>query len=254
MLKSLYLFARSVSLYFRFPYACYRGVYESFAAAEVAAPRSKKLGYDHPDLAQEYRQDFSRYIGYYDYPVLLWLKKILQPQSQVFDFGGNIGTHFYGYERYLTYPEALTWLVCELPEIIKAGEALAQEEQRPELRFTQNLSAADGTDIFLASGSVQYVQDLSQELIALHNPPQHLLINRIPLCEGATFTTLQNGGLVSYPVQVSNREGFIQSLQAIGYELVDFWRNPAEPVAVPFHPEFNSLCFSGLYMRKLPQG
>lgn len=253
MIKSFYQFVRSISLYVRFPYACYRGIFKSFKEAEAAIPKSKKAGYDHPDLAEEYRQEFERYIGYYDYPVLLWLEKIIQAGSHIFDFGGNVGTHFYGYERYLDYPDKLTWTVCELPEIIKAGEMIAKAEQRPELRFTANLADAEGADIFLASGSVQYVQNLSEQLIALTKLPQHLLINRTPLCEGPSFITLQNGGLVAYPVQVSNREKFIQSLQSIGYEMVDYWQNHSEPVAIPFHPEFTTLCFSGLYMRQVPK-
>jgi putative methyltransferase (TIGR04325 family) len=214
---AFYQFCRSVSLYLRFPYACYRGIYENFETAEAAVPKSKKLGYDHPDLAQAYLEEFGSYIGYYDYPVLLWLQKLIKDGINVFDFGGNIGTHFYGYERYLSYPSHLSWTVCELPEIIKAGETLAAKQGRSELEFTTKFSKANGADIFLASGVIQYVKDLSEKLAELNNPPQHLLINRIPLCEGQTFVTLQNGGMVAYPVQVSNRKQFIQSLENIGY-------------------------------------
>jgi putative methyltransferase (TIGR04325 family) len=249
---SLFQFVRSVSLSWRFPYGCYRGQYRSFAEALAAAPKSKKLGYNHADLAQEYRDQFSRYIGYYDYPVLMWLKDLLREGSQVFDYGGNIGTHFYGYETRLTYPQQLTWVVCELPEIVKAGQALAQEQQRPELHFTTEFAKAEGVDIFMTSGTVQYIeQSIIEQLAGLTVKPQHLFFNRMPLCEGESFVSLQNGGLVSYPLQVRNRQAFVDSLCALGYELMDEWTIYSEPVAVPFHPEFTTLYFSGLYLRKV---
>lgn len=116
------------------------------------------MGYDYAEVAREYRNQFAYYIGYYDYPVLMWLKDLLQDGTQVFDFGGNVGTHFYGYETRLTYPSGLTWRVCELPELVNVGEKLAVEQQRSEIYFTTDFAKASGADIFLASGSVQYME------------------------------------------------------------------------------------------------
>jgi putative methyltransferase (TIGR04325 family) len=253
MLRSLIQYLRSVLLYIRFPteagYTGYRGIFNSFDEAIAAAPKTKKIGYNNPDLAAEYRDTFAIEIGFYDYPMLLWLKDLLHNGCRIFDFGGNIGTHFYRYEQYLKYPDDLTWTICELPEIIKAGETLAKQKNRLSLRFTDQFEQADGANIFIASGSVQYVDSLARLLENLPVKPQHILINRIPLCQGKPFVTLQNGGLVFYPVYVFNKPDFIQSICQLGYKLVDSWQDHSERCAIPFHPEFTSLTFSGLYFK-----
>lgn len=243
---------RSAYWYWRFPgecYGCYRGIFETFEQAMTVIPKNRKVGYDHSDLAKEYKTSLSKEVGSYDYPMLFWLKDLLKEACTIFDFGGNIGTHFYSYKRYLNYPQNLRWIVCDLPEIIKAGEDLAKQENSTDLSFTTSFEEADKIDIFMASGSLQYIEPVSISLSRLHDKPKHLLINRLPLCNGETFVTLQNGGLVFYPLYVYNRDEFVDSICKIGYEMVDSWKDRSEPCAVPFHPEFNSLTFNGLYFK-----
>jgi putative methyltransferase (TIGR04325 family) len=73
-----------------------------------------------------------------------------------------------------------------------------------------------------------------------------VLVNRLPLYDGPRFVTLQNGGPVFYPQYVFNRDEFIASVGAAGYELVDSWDNMA-PAVVPFHAK--SFQHQGLYFR-----
>jgi len=246
-------FIRSVYWYYRFPtaYASYRGVFETFEQAIANIPKRRKAGYNHADLAQEYEQEFYQYyktVGSFDYPVLFWLKDLLFENCTIFDFGGNVGNHFYGYETYIKYPPNLKWIVCELPEILKVGVKIAHQEHRTEISFTDQFEQADGSDIFLASGSIQYLgAGFCQRLSELTRKPRHLLLNRIPLCEGKSFVTLQNGGLVFYPAFVMNKAEFIDSICQLGYSLRDTWQDRSEPCSVPFHPEFTTLSFHGLY-------
>ncbi len=246
------VFARSILGHLRFTspasYGRYRGVFRTPAEAIAAAPRNQRIGYDHADLAEEYRDQFSGTVGFYDYPMLYWLGRLFAPGCRVFDFGGNIGTHFYSYRHYLTYPSDLSWTVCELPAIVAAGLDLARQ-QGSAVQFTTDFAAADGSDVFLASGSIQYVGSLASSLAALRHKPTHLLLGRFPLCEGPSFVTLQNGGKVFYPVHVASREAFIQSIVDVGYRLVDHWKDLGEPVAVPFHPEFKTMSFHGMVFR-----
>lgn len=245
---------RSAYRYWRFSgncYGCYRGIFETEQAAIASAPKGRKIGYNHSELAKEYQANLYKTIGFYDYPIVFWLKDLLTEGCTVFDFGGNVGTHFYGYEGYLNYPKNLRWMVCELPALAQAGEELARRENRSELVFTTNFEDANGADIFIGSGSIQYVDFLTAAIAKLSEKPKHILINRLPLCEGKSFITLQNGGMVFYPVHVFNRVQFIDSIAAIGYELVDSWKDRSEPCAVPFHPEFRSLFFNGLYFKAI---
>lgn len=248
-------FVRSVVWHRRFPrtYGAYRGIYKSFEEAKADAPQDGKLGYDHAEMADQYEQDFYRYkdlIGTFDYPVLFWLHKLLGPNARVFDFGGNVGNRFYAYRSRLDFPPGMQWLVCELPEIVKVGRKIAAREPSDGLAFTEDFASGDGADILLASGSVQYLgASFADQLAGLSRRPRHLVINRTPLCDGASFVTLQNGGPVFYPSHVMNREAFLNGLVALGYELLDTWKDMSEPVAVPFHPEFASLSFHGLVFR-----
>jgi putative methyltransferase (TIGR04325 family) len=252
---------QSTLRYYKFPssYGCYRGIYDTAEAAIADAPKGGKIGYDHPDLAQEYRDDvyrqeqpgeFNPKIGFFDYPMVMWLRQLLKPGMRVFDFGGNIGTQYYNYRDYIDYPIDLSWLICEVPEIRQQGEDLARERHSSQLSFTSDFYEANGRDLFFASGSIQHLPSFIEMLTELGEPPQQVLIGRLPLCEGDPFFTLQNGGLVFYPIYVNNRQELIQSLTHLGYELIDLWQDRSEPCSVPFHSEMNQMSFWGLYLRK----
>jgi putative methyltransferase (TIGR04325 family) len=246
--------ARSLNLYLTFPspnrYGCYRGIFESNDQALAAIPKSWKVGFDHADLAQEYREQFNYELSLGQYPVLLRLQQLLQEGNTVFDYGGNIGVNFFVYEQYVNYPRHLRWIVGELPALIQEGKKFAKEKNRSEITFTNRFDDANGVEIFLASSSLHYIGELSPKIAQLQYKPKHILINRSPFCEGPSFVTIQNGGIVFYPAYIFNRQQFQQSICDLGYELVDQWFDPSEPVAVPFHPEFLTLCYQGMYFRQ----
>lgn len=248
-------FLRSIYWYCRFPYeyGSYRGIFDTFEQAIAAVPKHHKVGYNHADLAAQYEQDFYRYykvIGTFDYPVLFWLKELLSENCTIFDFGGNVGNRFYGYTNYIQFPPNLSWIVCDLPEIVKIGEKIAHQEKRTEISFTTEFEQANETEILLASGSIQYLEnEFLKQLSRLNQKPKHLLLTRLPLCEGKQFVTLQNGGLAFYPALVMNRTEFIRSACNLGYQLRDSWQDRSEPCLVPFHPESTHLTFHGFYFK-----
>lgn len=230
-------------------YGCFWGVFENFEQAIQAAPKTKKMGYNHPELAQEYKTKLNLSISPSDYPMIFWLKEILQDNWTVFDFGGNVGDHFYKYEKYITYPTGLKWNICDLPEINKAGESLAKEKNRNELFFSDVFEIANDAEVFLASGSIQYVEHLDQSLSRLSKKPRHILINKLPLSDGSRFVTLQNGGQVFYPQYVFNKKEFIDSISNIGYQLIDLWQDRVHSCKVLSHPEKSVRYYSGLYLK-----
>jgi putative methyltransferase (TIGR04325 family) len=239
-------------------YGCFWGVFDTFEDAIRAAPATKSIGYDCADLAQEYQrmldggdwETSKSLIRSFDYPVLYWLGRIAQSipldRAKFFDFGGNVGIHFVSYSEYLNFPASLAWIVCDLPEIVKVG-ALGNKD--PRLTFTTDFELASGSDIFLASGSIQYDADITLKLKALADKPKHILINRVGWYDGNKIVTLQNGGKVFYPQYIFNRTEFINSFQLIGYELIDIWEDNVDSCSIPFHPEVNVPCYHGLYFR-----
>jgi putative methyltransferase (TIGR04325 family) len=230
------------------------GVFETFEAAMQSAPETKTIGYDNLELAQRYKQVLEEQSGVasFDYPVLFWLNSLFGKEcTRVFDFGGNVGTHYYSYSKYLIYPQDLKWLICEVPAIVQVGLEIAQSCTVQELDFTTRLEDADGSDIFVASGVIQYVNNFAQSLSAIKQKPKHLLINRLPLHEGDQFVTLQNGGKVFYPQYVFNKTRFIDTLENMGYKLVDIWEDRVDACMIPFHPDHSVSVYSGLYLRHI---
>lgn len=231
----------------------FRGLFDNFEQANLSAPKTKPVGFNCPEYTQEFKDRLTR-IFPYDYPVLFWLKGVLAEGCRVFDLGGHIGFQYYVYSKYLAYPAGMSWMVCDLPEITRAGEDLARAEQRSGISFTNRLEDACGSDVLIAAGSLQYIESPSFSVLlsGLDRKPVHLLLNKLPLYHGRTFVTLQNGGAAFHPQYVFNRDDFIKSLSDLGYELIDSWDVEARSGRIPFHPERSFPYHSGLYMRLAP--
>jgi putative methyltransferase (TIGR04325 family) len=239
-------------------WGCFWGVFTTLDAATRSAPSTKPVGYDHPQLAAEYRamleqenwEHSGRLLSSYDYPVLFWLRTLIDQEmiQSIFDLGGNVGVHFYAYGSLLDLPASIQWTICDLPAIVEAGRQIAAQ-RNVRLGFTDSITDIDNSDVFLASGSVQYLEDLAALLRAVRQRPRHLLINRLPLYDGERFVTLQNGGSVFYPQHVFNRQQFLGSIDELGYELVDDWEDHVDTCVVPFHPEQSIPSYRGLYLR-----
>ncbi len=231
-------------------YGAFRGVFASFEEAERSAPNNKPLGFATQDYAEEFADRRSRIFSF-DYPVMFWLAPLLSGPIRLFDFGGHCGTHFYAYAQYIDYSPELQWVVCDMPEIMKYGMQIAVEQGKKQLTFAEGFADADGADVLLAAGSLQYVESptFSVSLASLRSRPKHLVLNKLPLYDGPTFVTLQNGGVAFHPMYVFNRRDFIESICGLGYRLVDQWTVPSHAGRIPFHPAASFPAHSGLYFR-----
>ncbi|HHJ18694.1 MAG TPA: amino acid adenylation domain-containing protein, partial [Gammaproteobacteria bacterium] len=229
----------------------FRGVYSSFSEALQTAPGNKPTGYDHSDPANMYKDRLER-IYPDDYPMMFWLEKALaEGGHQVFDLGGHIGVGFYAYQKYIQYPEDMDWKVCDVAAVVEAGEKLSRKRKADQLSFTTDNQAADGRDIFFASGALQYLDTpLATQLSKLQQPPKHILLNLMPLYNGDAFVTLQNIGTAFCPYQILNKTQFIESLQQQGYDMIDHWENPDKGCQIPFHPEQSLDHYDGFYFRR----
>ena len=227
------------------------GIFHDFQEAARSAPRSQRVGFDFAEEATLY-QDRLLHIFPEDYPVLFWLRPLLHPGVRVFDFGGHRGTHFYTYAKYLTYPNDLNWTVCEVPAVVTAGQELAKQRDACHLHFTSDFQAADGASVFLANGSLQYVDSpmLAGWLAGMPSAPPHVILNKFPIYDGKPYVTLQNGGVAFHPFHVFNRADFLASLEKLGYQLVDLWPVPTRHGHIPFHREASFPNYSGLYFRR----
>jgi putative methyltransferase (TIGR04325 family) len=226
------------------------GVFKSFAEAAAGAPKTKRVGFDQPAAAAMYRERLTR-LWPSDYPVVFWLSRLLtRERMRLFDFGGHVGIAHYSYEKYIPFPADLDWTVFDVPEVIRQGAELARERNREGLHFTGDTRTADGADVYLAAGSLQFAEiSLGALLDQLTNKPPHLIINKMPLYDGETFVTLQNNGAGFHPHWVLNRGEFLRALEQRGYEIVDRWTNLEHTCHVPFPRDIRISPYDGYYLR-----
>lgn len=231
-------------------YSCFRGVFTTFQEAYNTAPQNSKLGFDFPETADLFTERLST-INSYDYPVIYWLSSVIQDNPIVFDLGGNIGIHYYAYKDYLTYPENLKWIVCEVPKIVKIGREKSTAAHMNQLHFTEDIEHTDNCDVFLSAGTLQYFEKpvFIEAIAQSANKPKHILLNKLPLYEGSTFVTLQNARHTFTPQYVFNRNSFIEKFKEIGYEVIDEWRVYELKCFIPFFPDHSVSHYSGLYLR-----
>lgn len=227
------------------------GVYPDFAAATRDMPRTKPAGYDNPEPAAMYGDRLTRVFPA-DYPVLFWLDRLVKTERSLFDFGGHVGIAYYSYRRYLKFSDDFKWTVYDVPAVREHGRKLAAEKRATGLGFADAVSGADGHDVFLASGALQYVEspDLAGMIGALGNPPRHVIVNKTPVHDSYRFVTLQNIGTAFCPYQIFKRSEFLEAMTHLGYRLVDSWANAETTCPIPYQPGRSVEAYSGFYFTK----
>ena len=227
----------------------FRGVYSTFADAQRAAPRFKPLGYELANSANWYRDKLNG-ISLEDYPMIYWLRDALESGRSIFEVGGHVGVAYYGFSKVLKYPPDLQWTICDVPSVVSAGENLAREQGRTNLRFIAHPTESEGADIVLAAGSLQYIDSpsLVEVIGAFRVRPRHVLINITPVYEGPSFVTLQYIGTAFCAYRIFNRIQFVGEFEDAGFSLVDSWQKP-RTTRIPGHREKSFDYYSGFYFR-----
>jgi len=241
--------------FFRTPRAggLHCGKFESFAQARAWLPKSPE--FDNASISDEYIHDRTRRIFPFDYPTLFWLREAFEAgATSVFDIGGSVGSQYYAYQQYLTLPEGIRWRVSELPVVCRLGRELAAREGARAIEFTDSLdTSSTDEDVWMAAGVLEFFEStpLPDLLSRARRKPSHVLLNKLPLCEGEAFVSTQNVGSGSYvPHHVFNRRQFISAVEACGYVLKDAWAVPERVFEDPLNPERNFDEYSGLYFRR----
>jgi putative methyltransferase (TIGR04325 family) len=226
----------------------FRGVYATFEEAMRAAPATKPVGYDNSGAAGF--MEPCRSLSISDYPVLFWLQKALQESPSLLDIGGYVGISYYSYNCYLNYPENLDWVIHDVPAVVSAGIEIARKHHSPGLSFTAEITSTLRPQTVLSAGSLQFIEtDFADLLLQLGCLPRHLIITQTPLTQLPDFVTLQDLGPAVCPYKIFNRTRFIQSIEALGYNLTDSWENTELHCRIPFHPERAVASYSGLYFK-----
>lgn len=241
--------------YFRRPYLqgnAYYGVFGSYSQALAAAPQTMPHTYDLQVAGRMYRSQLHE-VRACDYPAMHWLSRALaKGQREIFDLGGHIGQAYYGYARYLDYPPEIRWQVHDVPAVTAAGRLWAQQHD-PEGRlvFADKPEDADGSDVLITTGALQYLEySLPELLMRLAFPPSHVVVNLVPMHPERGYFTLQNLGIAICPYRVMCLPEFVQQMTALGYQAVDHWELPERHLRVPFEPATSIECYHGFYFQR----
>jgi putative methyltransferase (TIGR04325 family) len=232
----------------------FRRKFDSLSDARRAAAVFNASGHEHPANVRRHLTALGN-IRESDYPVLYYWSQIRPEPLRVFDLGGNVGNLFYAYDRYLRFPDEMAWNIVELPSVRAAGEKLAEEKNESRIRYVETIGSSDDVDLFLSSGSLQYFDDSLPDLLRqLTRLPNHVIVNRVPVCNGKEVCTVQDAWTFLVACKIQNRETLVGSMETIGYELVSSWKAHEMRQLVPLYPESSAFNYSGFYFRKAGAG
>jgi putative methyltransferase (TIGR04325 family) len=243
------------------------GVYRSFEEALAAAERFTAVGWNEPgiagvlvsaapfDPAASASWDGTQLFQPCHYAAMFWMGRRIRPDSQIVDLGGAGGISYEIHTRYSDLPPGTRWHVVDLPELVERGK-LRHANTATALTFGSRLADAPACDILHTAGCLQYMENpfgftngtgILEQMAAM---PTDIIVNKIPLTNGRSFTTIQNLLQSASPYNVFNRADVLAYFRKHGYQLIDEWRVSEISVAIPFHSELYIPESRGLYWRR----
>jgi putative methyltransferase (TIGR04325 family) len=229
------------------PYArLFDGVYPTFEAALQAVPRDANNSYDNRESIERYVHRLD--VEEYDYQPLFWLSESFREGLRaVADIGGSIGMKYYAFARYTRFPSDVSWRVVDVPAAVTRGRELALERgASPQLTFGESAGDADGCDVLLCLGSLQFLPVTLAELVhSFQRRPRRIVVNTTPIHESRDFFTLHSMGTGICPYRVAARKAFVDDLIRLGYTLRHDWRNLDKDMRLPFNQGYDVEHFSG---------
>lgn len=226
----------------------FSGIYPDFKAAMRAIPATRLVGYDNVPSASRQSHDMFR-IYTMDYPILFWLERLLADCRLLFDWGGNTGISYFSFRRLLRYPHDLTWLVNDVPAVVKEGLAQMQLHPSEGLKFTTTLECLSRADILLAAGTLHFIEDPFEMLRRQPALPPHVLLNKVPVYSQPAAVTLQNMGTALLPNHLFNETDFVNQFVALGYRQIDAWETELA-CHIPFYPQHSIRGYKGYYFAR----
>jgi len=140
----------------------------------------------------------------------------------VLDWGGGLG-HYHSVARALLPDLELHYTVMELPTTVQAGKSLPSDAHFVD---STNELVADGFDLVVASGSIQFVPDWQSLLGSLARAArEYLYIARLPVVSHApSYIAAQRAHRYGYETEYRgwclNRDEVLRTVHAAGAQLV----------------------------------
>jgi putative methyltransferase (TIGR04325 family) len=230
------------------------GKFNSYEEASAAIPETNEKGWDnarssrlwinHPDFMQPTT-----------YTMFFWLAHLLldleqRGKARILDYGGSIGLSYYSYTKRASLRPETEWIVAEVQSLVDSGKALAEKRGVSwQLSFMNSGSILPAVDILYSGGALQYdPQGIPGILERSTRVAPHILLNKIPLTDGASLWTTQNISTAIAPYRIFNRREFLDYFYSWGYKEIDEWKVFDASVDIPFYPENCVPQLAGMYL------
>ncbi len=212
------------------------GAYPDYATAAASVPCHRPNSYDDDEIAPLNVATMAR-TEVWDYPMLLWLERLLKPGHVVLDAGGHYGPKYIAWRDHIDLSQA-HWHVYDVPAAVRGGRQAQAEGAVPrEIAFHDDPADTPDADILVASGLLQYIDIPFHELVLqLPSRPRHILLNKVATTQGPNVVTLELIGPGRVPYQMRNRANFEKSVTDLGYKMRDAWTIPSLSRRIPTHP------------------
>lgn len=214
----------------------FAGVYPTRAAALAALPDAQRDGYDDASIA-DVSFDWMTQRASWDYPVLYWLKTLAGHGANILDAGGHLGT------KYIAFSDVwdvslIHWTVYDMPQIIGVARDRQNQGGLPAaIKFVDDVAEVAQTDILVASGLVQYLDEPFESFVArLSHLPKYIILNKVPLRDRDGFVTLERIGTARVPYQIRSKADWLAEIDRIGYDIVDQWSIDSLGHEIATHP------------------
>ncbi|MDO5757785.1 MAG: methyltransferase, TIGR04325 family [Rhodobacterales bacterium] len=229
----------------------FAGAYSCRDAAAAALARFPTNGYDDENIV-DISLEVMRRRAIWDYPVLLWLDRLLPDWPTVLDAGGHLGTKYSAFSDVLDLGAA-SWTVYDLPGIVRAARRRQDEGKIPAgIIFEDRLEHTPPCDILLASGLLQYLDMSLSDLVArLQQRPQFILINKVALRSGCELHTMERIGRARVLYRIRERQLWEAEIKALGYEILDTWEIAALGHVISTHPWLGRSESRGYLLKRL---
>ena len=213
----------------------FAGCHPTHGEAMAAIPVGRVSGWDNADCAAIFTDALP------DQPsahaVFFWLSQLLQDGTRLVDYGGGPAVTYRPYSRRATLPPNLSWTTVDLPAIAARGREIAALGGLDGVRFAETLAQAGPCDILLSAGALQYMEHSVPGLLGMMGDrPRHIILNKVPLTEGASYWSVQNQGPAVCPYRIYNSGEFLGYFEREGYAVADRWRVAELTCDIPFHP------------------
>ncbi|WP_162600808.1 methyltransferase, TIGR04325 family [Paraburkholderia sp. C35] len=229
----------------------YRRTFRALDEAERAVKPYAKGGHENRENL-DLHLELNRVARPSDYAAFYYLRDPMPGIKTIFDLGGNVGNLYYCYKEYLPLRPDVMWTVYDLPETIAYGRTLASNRNIANLQFTDDLRQADGVDLFIASGSLQYFDKSLPELLkGIDRRPKYILINRVPMTEDKDFAVVQDAGHIRVACMLHNRSKLITDFERLGYRVLGEWEATELRLTVLDRPSSSVWAYTGLWLERV---